>query len=81
MDRDAITCNCRGECEVNNECLLSYIIYKAEVAEIREEKVLSKKVYFGQSSNKFKSRLDDYKSKFKREQGKNSTELTKYVDT
>ena len=56
------TCNCRNKskCLLENNCLISKIIYKAEVKTNDGINELSTKVYFGISETEFKSRYNNH---------------------
>ena len=56
------TYNCRNKskCLLDNNCLISKIIYKAEVKTNDGINELSTKVYFGISATEFKSRYNNH---------------------
>ena len=75
------TFNCTKEaCPVQGQCLLTNRIYSAKVTERNnQEKVGSTMQYIGQSVPEFKGRYKNYKSDFRIEARRNSTELRKYI--
>ena len=73
-----VGCNCRvkNSCLLDNKCLTSHLIYQADVINNLDNEY---KYYLGLAETTFKERYSNHKSSFKNENGKNSTELSKYV--
>ena len=68
-------CNCRKEpCPLNNECLVSNIIYKATVTSNK-----TTKQYIGSTGNTFKQRYRNHKSSFNNINKRHTTELANYI--
>ena len=70
------TCNCRDkeECPLDGNCLITRIVYKADV--ITNNNTIS---YIGNTGGTFKSRYANHKKSFKYEQYEKETELSKYI--
>ena len=75
------TCNCRnkGNCSLDNKCLINKIVYKAEIETNNGTNKLSTKVYFGISETEFKSRYKNHTMSFRNRTHENDTELLKYI--
>ena len=69
--------NCRttNTCPLDGKCLLSNIVYSAEVL-IGNNQHGNK--YFGICETELKTRLDNHKNSFKNKQKEKDTELSKY---
>lgn len=69
-------CNCRDKsnCPLNGECLVTNIIYEAEVT--TSEKRM---VYYGTSESEFKYRYNNHTKSFRHVKYKNDSELSKVV--
>lgn len=74
---DARSCNCMHptECPMNGQCLVSNIVYRANVS----SPGVSDRYYYGASATTFKLRYGDHKSSFNHERYKNKSELSKYI--
>ena len=75
-------CNCRvsNKCPVNNQCLISDVIYKAEVhsctRSIDNNKLYK---YVGATSTTFKNRFTNHTHSFKHDRFSNSTSLSRLI--
>ena len=68
-------CNCRKEpCPLNNQCLISNLMYRAIVTTNN-----STKQYVGSTGNTFKERYRNHKSSFNNKLKRHSTELSNYI--
>ena len=68
-------CNCRKEpCPLNNQCLISNIIYKATITTDK-----TTKQYLGSTGNTFKQRYRNHKSSFNNINKRHATELSNYI--
>ena len=68
-------CNCRKDpCPLNNQCLISNIIYKAVVISNK-----TTKHYVGSTGNTFKERYRNHKSSFNNINKRHTTELANYI--
>ena len=68
-------CNCRKEpCPLNNQCLISNIIYKATITTDK-----TTKQYLGSTGNSFKQRYRNHKSSFNNINKRHTTELSNYI--
>ena len=69
-------CNCRKKdaCPLKGNCLVSCVVYKAEVNSDEE-----KRVYYGSCSSTFKERYSNHKMSFSSEKHKEATKLSKYI--
>ena len=72
------SCNCRNKpaFPVENKCLTSKVVYKAEVSNNVNN---DKKLYIGLSATPFKDRFRNHNKAFNNERYKNDTELSKYI--
>ena len=72
-------CNCRdkNKCPLDNKCLSSNIVYKAEVTTNNTDN--SKKSYIGISETEFKSRFRNHQKSFNHRKYSKDTELSKYI--
>ena len=70
------SCSCRKKdaCPLNGNCLVSCIVYKAEVKSDEE-----KRVYYGSCSSTFKERYSNHKMSFSTKKHKDATKLSKYI--
>ncbi|MEC8567562.1 MAG: hypothetical protein VXY56_04630, partial [Pseudomonadota bacterium] len=70
------TCNCqkKNECPLEGNCLVSNVVYKAEIT----TKEGDKGVYIGTTGNSFKERFRGHKSSFRTSSRRYSTELSKF---
>ena len=73
-----VGCNCRikSSCSLDNKCLTQQLIYQADVTNNLDDDC---KYYLGVAETTFKERYSNHKSSFNNENGKTSTELSKYV--
>ena len=68
-------CNCRKEpCLLNNQCLVSNIIYRATITSNK-----TTKQYLGSTENTFKQRYRSHKSSFTNTIKRHTTELANYI--
>ena len=69
-------CNCqkKSECPLEGSCLLSNVVYRAEISTTEGDKG----IYIGTTGNSFKERFRGHKSSFKMSSRRNSTELSKF---
>ena len=63
-------------CTLKNRCLTPNLIYEADVENNANK---GTKIYFGLTITFFKTRLQNHKKDFNREQNRKSIELSKYV--
>ena len=71
-------CNCRkkAECPLEGNCLITGVVYKADVSTNNNNNTVS---YIGNTGDTFKSRYANHKKSFKYEQYEKETELSKYI--
>ena len=71
-------CNCRqrDSCPLNGQCLVTSVIYQAEVISGEERKV---ETYVGLTENTFKIRYTNHKASFTHRSKRHSTELSNYI--
>ena len=69
-------CNCRrkNECPLDGKCLISCIVYKAEVTCVE-----GKRVYYGSCMGPFKERYRNHKKSFNNRTYSEETKLSKFV--
>ena len=67
-------CNCRNNSPLDNKCLISNIIYRADTTTANEQKF-----YYGTSETTFKQRHSNHSRDFKHLKYQHSTELAKYI--
>ena len=72
------TCNCRNksECPLANQCLISKVIYQAEISNDQNDE---KKRYIGLTETTFKTRYGNHVKSFKHRKYSKETELSKYI--
>ena len=77
-DTNKRNCNCRANnnCPLDGKCLLSNIVYSAEVL-IGNNQHGDK--YFGICETEFKTRLGNHENSFKNRHKEEDTELSKYI--
>ena len=71
------SCNCKqgvNGCPLNGHCLKKSLVYKASVTSTN-----ASAVYYGLTSDTFKTRFNNHQTSFKNERYKESTTLSKYV--
>ena len=70
-------CNCRNrnDCPLNNTCLTSELVYRADVSGADGHT----KTYIGLTGNSFKTRFVQHVHSFRNIQRRNSTSLSKYI--
>ena len=75
---ESYSCNCRdrGSCLMENQCLTTQIVYRADVSKNKDNET---KFYYGLTETSFKKRYGNHKRSFIHEQHKNDTELSKYI--
>ena len=78
-DENERKCNCRdkSKCPLNNKCLTSNIVYKADI--ITNNTETNKKSYIGISETEFKTRYRNHQKSFNHRKYSKDTELSKYI--
>ena len=77
-DHNARLCNCRqpNECPTDGKCLVSNVIYRADVTTTDDGE---KKSYIGVTANHFKTRYRNHLKSFNNKRYSANTELSKHV--
>ena len=73
------TCNCRKTalpCPLEGKCLTSSIVYQADVS---SNSNIPNMTYYGLTGDEFKTRFNNHNSDFRKEEKKNSTQLSKHI--